>query len=433
MFNPYKRITIETKKNSARLIAKINRFSNCELKGLTVNWAVAPEQKSLIELKVSDDGMTCDVIPSNTKDETTQVVVTASTLSGLEAACVLYVAPSKLDPPKFISLPKIIKGKNGKLNVDYKLDMRFNDQSLVSWYRCTDSKGSNPIEVAVSRLNKPMLVYDLSNGDIGYFIKVSIAPKHLRCDAGEAVTVVMKNPVYAKDIKTDSRVLYTDFRNVSTKNQPDVIPGFWTLNNIEPPVSDMRPIITNKDRDAWYYGEGTDGAAGQLGLLQGRSASLLYTPVGNDFGDMKLSMTVAPSKTAGQGFSVAHLYMDVLVKFDTKTMTGYALRFIRTTKYGDAVDCLFVKYENGKVTEISKPVSTSCYRPTCNISVEVKGNKIIAHADSPSNYYKITDRPEVVTEVNMESEIIPGRSGGFGIEYNGGAATMIKELKVEWK
>ena len=33
----------------------------------------------------------------------------------------------------------------------------------------------------------------------------------------------------------------------------------------------------------------------------------------------------------------------------------------------------------------------------------------------------------------METEIIRGRSGGFGIEYNGGAATMIKELKVEWK
>jgi hypothetical protein len=160
---------------------------------------------------------------------------------------------------------------------------------------------------------------------------------------------------------------------------------------------------------------------------------MLYTPVGNSFGDMKLSMTVTPSKTAGQGFSVAHLYMDVLIKFDTKTMTGYGLRFIRTTKYGDAVDCMFVKYENGKVTEISKPVSTSCYRPSCNVTVEVKGNKIIAHADSPADFYKIPGRPEVATEVNMETEIIPGKSGGFGIEYTGGASSMIREMKVEWK
>ena len=141
----------------------------------------------------------------------------------------------------------------------------------------------------------------------------------------------------------------------------------------------------------------------------------------------------APTKTAGQGFSVAHLFMDVLIKFDTKTMTGYALRFIRTTKFGDAVDCIFVRYDNGKVTEISKPVSTSCYRPTCNITVEVKGNIIIAHANSPADYYKAPGRPEVVTEVHMQTEINPDRSGGFGIEYNGGAATLIKELKVEWK
>jgi hypothetical protein len=92
-----------------------------------------------------------------------------------------------------------------------------------------------------------------------------------------------------------------------------------------------------------------------------------------------------------------------------------------------------VKYDNGKVSEISKPVSTSCYSPTCNITVEVKGNKIIAHADSPADYYKIPDRPEVLPGVNMETEIAPDRSGGFGIEYTGGAATLIKKLKVEWE
>jgi hypothetical protein len=204
------------------------------------------------------------------------------------------------------------------------------------------------------------------------------------------------------------------------------------MTNIEAPANE-RVMNAGSDRDAWYYGEGTDGSAGQVGLLQGRNARLLYTPVGSGFGDMKLSMTVVPSKTAGQGFSVAPLFMDVLIKFDTKTMSGYALRFIRTTKYHDAVDCFFVKYENGIVKEISKPVSTSCYRPTCNIIVEVKGNKIIAHADSPAEYYKVPDKPEVVSEVNMEAEIIPDKSGGFGIEYTGGASAMIKEIKVEWK
>ena len=130
---------------------------------------------------------------------------------------------------------------------------------------------------------------------------------------------------------------------------------------------------------------------------------------------------------------MADRYMDVLIKFDNVTMTGYAVRFIRTTKYHDAIDCVFMKYENNNIVEISKPVSTSCYRPTCNITVEVKGNKIIAHAESPAEYYIVPNRPEVVTEVNMETEIIPNQFGGFGIQYAGGATTMINELKVEWK
>jgi hypothetical protein len=311
--------------------------------------------------------------------------------------------------------------------------MRFEDQSLVSWYRCTNSKGSNPVEVSVSRLNKPMLDYELTAGDIGYYIMASVAPKHIRCKAGNEVFAVMKNPVAANEVKVNPKVLYTDFRNVSTKNQPEVIPGFWSFYNIKSPAPDNRQVATIENRDAWYYGEGSDGAANMTGLLQGRYAGLLYTPVGNEFGDMKLTMTVTPFKTAGQGFSVAGLYMDVLIKFNTKNMTGYALRLIRTTKYHDAVDCVFVRYENGKISEISQPVSTTCYRPTCQITVETAGKKIIAHAKSLTDYYSAPGRKDVVKEVNMETEILPEKSGGFGIQYMGGSSTMIKELKVEWK
>ncbi|MBN2181943.1 MAG: hypothetical protein JW715_08505 [Sedimentisphaerales bacterium] len=426
------RVTIETKKDDIRLTTKTYRFGNCEFKEESIKWNLAPEYKSLVEMKVSEDGTTCDIIPTNTHNETRQVIVTASSPSGLEAATVLNVAPAKLDAPKFSSPPKISSVQNGKLSVDYKLDMKFEDQSLVSWYRCTDAKGSNPIEVAVSRLNIPMLEYELSAGDIGYYIMVSVAPKHIRCDAGEPVVAVAKNPITAKDVKADSKVLHTDFRNISTKNQPEIIPGFWTFQDFTPSFT-SRSGTMNTARDAWYYGEGKDGAINMTGLLQGRNARMFYTPIGESFSDMKLSMTVAPYKTAGQGFSIAHLYMDVLIKFDPKTLTGYGLRFIRTTKYHNTVDCMFVKYENGEITEISDPVSTTCYRPTCNITVEVKGNKIIAHAETPSEYNKLPNMTEVVPEVNIETDITPNDFGGFGIQYTGGSPTMIKELKIEWK
>lgn len=78
-------------------------------------------------------------------------------------------------------------------------------------------------------------------------------------------------------------------------------------------------------------------------------------------------------------------------------------------------------------------MSTDCFRAECHIIVEVKGNKMLVHADSPAGYYFEPDRPGVEPEVNMETDIIPDNSDGFGIEYTGGSPTMIKELKVEWK
>ena len=118
-----------------------------------------------------------------------------------------------------------------------------------------------------------------------------------------------------------------------------------------------------------------------------------FTPVGNSFGDMKITFTAVPAKTAGQGFSSARAqYMDVFIKFDTKTLTGFAVRLIRTTKYGDAIDFILMKYENGTATPISAPESASCYRPDCFISVEVKNNKLTVDANTNAEYYIIPNQ-----------------------------------------
>lgn len=60
------------------------------------------------------------------------------------------------------------------------------------------------------------------------------------------------------------------------------------------------------------------------------------------------------------------------IKFDTRTLTGYALRIIRTTKYSNAVDFILMKYENGVAEAISQPVSSTCYRTDCTITLTVK-------------------------------------------------------------
>ncbi|MBD0276701.1 MAG: hypothetical protein ICV81_01870 [Flavisolibacter sp.] len=425
-------VSIETKKNKVQLKATMMRFGNYVFRGEKMQWAVDAKDRSLVQLQVSDDGSICTVVPANTNDDTRRVVVRAFTSSGLEGASVITVAPPMLEAPEFSMMPTISLTKNGMLHANYKLDMTYNDQSDVRWYRCTDASGSNAIEVAVSRFNTPLREYVLSAGDIGYYLMVSVAPKHIRSKAGKAVHYVMQKPIAENDVKTAANVLTTDFKSVSTKNQPKVIPGFWTWDYLELKDSDSKNT-TDKSRDAWYYGEGSDGAANLWGLLQGRSASMRYTPVGETFGNMKLIMTVAPLKTAGQGFSVAHLYMDVLIKFDAKTKSGYALRFIRTTKYHDAVDCVLLKYKNGIAVPISEPISTTAFRTFCTMTVEVKDNKLKAHVTTSAQEEGESKRDGVLKEVNLESKIEPNVFGGFGIEYNGGSPTLIKEVSVQWK
>ena len=70
--------------------------------------------------------------------------------------------------------------------------------------------------------------------------------------------------------------------------------------------------------------------------------------------------------TAGQGFgSATGQYMDVCLKFDTRTLTGYGLRIIRTTKHAKAVDFYLVEYRQGIVKQLTEAVSATCYRTGC--------------------------------------------------------------------
>ncbi len=428
--------TLETKKDSALIKATVNRFGNFELKGEKVSWSVEPKYKSLVKIRPNDNG-TCWVIPVNDENETKEVIITASTSSGLESTSVLNIAPPILEAPAFTKFPEISESKDGKLQVDYSLDMPFEDQSLISWYRCQDAKGTHPIEVAVSRFDKPMKTYELTNGDIGYYMMVSVSPKHLRCNPGEPKIVIFQQAINAKDVKGSSKVLVPNLENMSCKYQPEILPGFWSMDSYAPQDTQEFNWEGDNSRDPWYYGEGINGAADHNGLVQAtKGARLRYTPVGDNFGDMRISFTAIPSKTAGQGFSSARAqYMDIGIKMDTKTMSGYALRLIRTTKYSDAIDFILMKYVNGNATPISEPKSASCYRPNCNITVEVKNKQLIVHAENTLDYFAEHDSSEVVRVVDMKAEITSNPYGGVSFQHTGtvgSGATLIKDLKIEW-
>ena len=428
--------TLETGKDTLRLEATINRFGNYKYNGAPIFWKLASEYESLAQLKDHNDG-TCLVIPTNTNNDTKQIIVTAYTKSGLESASVVYIAPSFISPPKFKKLPKIINDKQGSLQLEYTLDMDFDDQSLISWYRCKDAQGSQPIEISVSRFNKPNKTYQLSVGDVGYYIMASVSPKHVRCNPGEVKQVVFTKAISAKDVKSNPKILTPNLEVMSGKYQPNVISGFWSLDSYAPADTHEHYWEADNSVDPWYYGEGINGAAGVNGFVQNtKGARMRYSPVGNSFGDMKISFTAVPSKTAGQGFSSARAqYMDIGIKMDVKNMNGYALRLVRTTKYSDAIDFVLMKYENGIATPISNPVSASCYRPNCEITIQVINNKLTVHAQNTEDYFTEHDASKVARIVKLETAITPNEFGGVSFQHTGtvgSGATLIKDLKIEW-
>lgn len=184
----------------------------------------------------------------------------------------------------------------------------------------------------------------------------------------------------------------------------------------------------------WEYGKGFNGAVGK-GLLQAqRGARLMYTPHEDNYGDMMLTLKVDPTKTAGQGFgSATGQYMDICLKFDTQTLTGYGLRIIRTTKHAKAVDFYLVEYQNGEVKPISEAVSATCYRTGCTIILAIEGSKLTAHVETTTPKPEDSSLPH---SVDLSAIVPPQPFGGIAIQHTGScgeSTTMLHNLKVTWK
>lgn len=427
--------SIESGVTSAVLSASINNFGGVENTDEKISWELPSQYNDFVRLEIVDDER-CEVVGINNHDETKTVIIKASTASGLESACELTVAPKFLDAPKFLALPELAEPENGQVKVNYRIDLNGReDQSIITWYRCADSKGTQPVEVAVSRLDNPKQVYPLSSGDIGYYLMAEVSPKHLRCHPGKTETVVSAFPVKVEDVVVKNR-LSTDFQDFSIKYQPEVIPGFWTVDGYKP--DDTKEYEwTASPENSWLYGPGMDGTSGKRGLLQAaRGARLRYTSVEGKYGDMVINLSLSPCKIAGQGFgSATGQYLDIFIKFDTRTLTGYALRIIRTTKYDRAVDFVLMRYDNGITTEITEPVSATCYRPECLVTLKVEGKILSANVHTTAKIDSQALNPDLRDTVELKAEIEPSVFGGFGFQHTGtvgAGATMINRLEVDW-
>lgn len=430
---------IESGKETASIGGTVNYFYGTNDTTQKITYSVSDEDKAYVKLTDNGDG-TCKVEGTNNDDAARKVIINASTESGLEAAVGITVKPSKIEAPAFTKAPVITNDGQGSLKVDYSLDLGSReDMSAISWYRCTDAEGSNPILVAVTRNDSPEYTYKLTAGDIGYYIMAKVESKNIRSDYGTPVNTVYDKAIGVKDVR--SKNLSTDFSNFPNIKQSEIKAGFWTVDYNRPADTESFGSWQGADtEEPWKYGTTGNGCVG-AGLYEGTQGSrIMYTPVEGTYGDMSLELVVDPAKTAGQGFGSAGQYMDVLLKFDTSTLTGYGLRIVRTKASSNAVTFVLVKYDNGTVTEISDEVIASCYATGCTISLKVEGNKLTAHVETPTEQLADQAAKGYPHVVDLTADIAANSFGGVAIQHTGttGAGgwqntTMLHNLDITWE
>ncbi len=430
---------IESGKETASVGGTVNYFYGTNDTTQKITYSVSDEDKAYVKLTDNGDG-TCKVEGTNNDDAAKKVIINASTESGLEAAVGITVKPSKLDAPEYIKTPVITNDGQGSLKVDYSLDLGSReDMSAISWYRCTDAEGSNKVLVAVTRNDSPEYTYKLTAGDVGYYIMAKVESKNIRSDYGTPVNTVYDKAIGVKDVR--SKNLSTDFSNFPNTKQSEIKAGFWTIDYNRPADTESFGKWQGADtEEPWVYGVTGNGCVG-AGLYQGTQGSrLMYTPVEGTYGDMSLKLVVDPAKTAGQGFGSAGQYMDVLLKFDTSTLTGYGLRIIRTKASSNAVTFVLVKYDNGAVTEISDEVIASCYVTGCTISLKTEGNKLTAHVETPTEQLADQAAKGYPHVVDLTADIAANSFGGVAIQHTGTTGTggwqnttMLHNLDITWE
>ena len=436
----HSRATLESGVDTLRLGANLVyptpdlRYDASQTPEQTVHWSVSAADRAYVSLAPQADG-SCVVVGTNDDEQTRTINLLARTDAGIEAACVLTVKPRQLPAPAFVRSPGI-RRSGDELTVDYALDLGGReDRSLITWYRCTGPDAADATPVAVSRLDTPKRTYTLTEDDLGYHLRATVDPRHLRSLPGQPQTATTEEPIREAP-RRDS--LVTDFVDLPTDYQPEVRPGWWTVDIYRPLDTQAYDWGLYMAPEGWFYGRGRDGASRATGLLQAtRGARLLYTPMPRDYGDMSLELYVDPAKSAGQGFgSATGQYMDVCIKMDNATLTGYALRIIRTPQNDAAVDFLLVRYQDGEVTPLTPAVSALCYRTGCTIRLALHDGSLTAHVETDGRIPAEKVRPGLLTEVDLQATVPPSTDGGIGIQHTGTVgqgATMLRRLSVYWQ
>lgn len=439
----------------------------------TVTWSVPDDGALTLSATTGSSVTVTAAAGSSILSET----VTATMPNGLKGAYVIEVTPATTGTAAFTTVPSLGSIVDGTITVSYvvhndgqEITSDNPDESVISWYRSSDVAGTDKVKVATSRYveddAKPYATYVLGMGDVGYYLICEVTPQLRYSNAGTAVSAATTAAVTSGDLKSEYlKKISADFEhlvcvqaeNDSAANNYEwtttLTPGFWYAGAYLPVEyrtggSLAAKTYTISDGTPWTYGVGINGAAAVYGFLNTQRGARMVYPQSGSYGSMTLTAVVAPEKTAGQGFGSAGQFMDVYIKYDPATLTGYGLRISREasttdTNYTDylAKSCYYqlMSYTNGVATALGTGMFSSGYLADCTIVVSYTDSTKLLSAQVSTTAAQDSAYPSYMAHsVDLSYTLTDGgnTNGGFGVLHTGttsnGNRTSFETLTVEY-
>ena len=368
----------------------------------------------------------------------TTATVSVNTSYGLAGALNLSVEPFLKEAPALTSTPTLELRKSA-INLSYTLTGDSGrDESYIVWYRSTKPDLSDSVAVRHGH-GVAARQYPLSAPDKGCYISAIVHPRLYDTRTGSpSAAARLDKPVSGLAVSLNplarEKELTTSFAEIPLRSPGIGRRGFWHFDTFKP-ADTSRHQWSPDSTTGWYYGTGTDAITGK-GLIQSsRGARLFYTPVRTSCKSMSISLIAEPAKGPGQGFgSATGQYMDICIAFDPATLTGYGLRIERTPDYDEAVTFALISYNNGKVTPLTAPVATSCFRNPCDISVELRSGILTASASTGAPAVSNND-PRVVPSISLSAPVTAPTSTSLMIQHTGStgaSATLLRDIRLTW-
>ena len=322
-------------------------------------------------------GPTVMVTARNHTEHVVDATVKATASNGFYITTTIRVEPAYLPAPRFAKPPALTISPSGNARVDYALGSAAKDISGITWYLCEDAECAVRRKVAVSRGDVPLKEYLLPAGALGRYVEAEVEPRVDLSETGAPVKAISTRMIAASDLI--GTTVSPNFRNFVETPSETYVSGMWTVLGPWQSVSNDNLIYWQSPMGQdLVNGYGVKVAAATGGLLRG---SLLYQ---NDVptGDMQVKVVLTPDKIGGDGFGAPSTpddgddiqRVDIFIKYDPRTKTGYALRFWHTIP--SANTCMFQLYriENGKGFPLSDQQLTGVYKPSTTFILSVAGS-----------------------------------------------------------